>query len=257
MYAIIYIFALIFLITISLYIYACIETKRMNRTIKKNGVEIVLSKEEYQEYLKEEKQKEIERESIKKQKRLEKKKAFEHKCLELNTAIQNKIDSSDNFVTKKVLSEILKIKVQNKEDYEKKVWLFNDGNLRTNKEISTKWHQENYDAERHITSIIAFMLPFIAIMLLILILSGNPGLLFFGLIPAGIAGIFGATLGHSANITSAELYGIPSDDPRVLAEKTAKNIAIASGVATTIHAVRKTKNAVKDIANVDGWKEMK
>ena len=235
--------------------------------IKQNGVEITLTSSEYRKYLEEQKKKIEEQKAIERENANKAHEAFLNKNKELNNNIEITINNCNDIVIKKVLESILEITPETEEALDTKIWLFNNGKLRTNeevnsheKEIYNAKHREVYDAERHLITflscIISFILTFVISALALpadldelrFVIAAWLGL---------IGGLIGSAIGHTINIANAEDYGLPLSHPSVEKERIARGIDIAGVAIGSASAIKNAKNAAKDITNVDGWKEFK
>lgn len=186
---------------------------------------------------------------------------------ELDDNIRTVMKNCDDRIKRKVLLGLLDIKVNNENDLDYKLWLFNAGDLRTNEEvmeynysIECVKHQKNFNKERHLVNVAAFFIPFLIVFTIVFFAIGID--MWFisipvALVPAGFAGIIGSIIGYSINISNAKEYGLHDSDPRVQAERTKRGVAIISGVVGAGSTIRHTKKAVKDFSNVDTWKEFK
>ena len=247
-------------VLIAIPIFFASRERKKNITIQQNGVYVTLTPEEYKLYKNNHNHKQIsESDTL----------DIEAVNKELDENIRIVLKRCKNKIKRKVLLELLDIKVSDENDLDYKLWLFNAGELRTNDEvmeynynIECIKHQIDFDKERHITNILAFFIPFVIVFLLVFFgVKSFRELWFIGipvsLIPAGFAGIIGSIIGYSINISNAKEYGLPDDDPRVQSEHLKRKVAIASGAISTVATTRHAKRAVKDFANVDSWKEFK
>lgn len=219
--------------------------------VKTNGVDINLTKEDLAEIEHQLILEDIERHNVEQE--------------ALITKMKKDRETTSDLIRQKVLDKLLSMRTINQTELDRVKFLYNNGKLRSNEEvedydrkITYEKERENYNKERHSVNFAAFMIPFLAVGLITMIacndiLFGLPLGLLFGL----MAGFFGMLIGYSININKAKEYGIPDDDPRVQDEKLKRKIGIASGVAAGISIYHNTKNTVKDIKNVDSWKEMK
>lgn len=181
----------------------------------------------------------------------------------INTITQDKNETT-NILRKMILESLLKRPIFTIDDLVKLDYLYNDGNLRSDEEadymehyFATKDKRENYDSERHKINTIAFWVPFLVVFILFCIIFHDilltPVSLLFGL----IAGLIGMIIGHSINIKKAEEYCISKSDPRVKDEIAKRRTAIIAGISSGVAVGHHAKNTIKDIANVDGWSEIK
>lgn len=119
---------------------------------------------------------------------------------------------------------------------------------------------KSYNTERHFVNTVAFCVPF-TITFIACVIPLYKALWYIGIpiaiIPSGIIGIIGSIIGHTINIHRAEYYELEKDDEQVEDERLKRKISIASGVVAAVSIGNNAKNAIKDIENVDGWKEMK
>lgn len=250
-------------VLISIPIFFAHKERKKPIKMMQNGVEITLSQEEFEEY-KNNKTKNTEKEKPKN----------DHINIEainneLNDNIRSILKKCDDRIKIKVLLELLDMKVHNENELDYKIWLFNAGDLRTNEEVMEYEyniycikHQENFNRERHLVNIAAFFIPFTTVFLIVFFsVRIFKNLWFIGipvsLIPATFAGIIGSIIGYSINVSNAKEYGLSNNDPRVQSEKLKQKVAIASGIVSTVTTTRHTKQAIKDFANVDSWKEFK
>lgn len=225
--------------------------KKYQNDIKVNGINIHLSDEEIEE--------------IERKKEEERKQKFISAKENLTNNILSDLKNTEDLIRKKVLEALLKRKVENIDDYVKLDYLYNDGKLRSNEEVDYmeryfkyQKERENYSEECKKVNLFAYLLPFVFVFIITcvavndIVMGPVVGLL-FGL----IAALIGTSVGHSINIDNAEEYGINKNDPRVVKEINKRRAAIAAIIGVTITTAHHTKNAVKDVINVDSWKEMK
>ena len=233
--------------------------RKKDVTFMQSGVKVTLSPEEYEIY----------KEKTSKKVEVQKEDVLDIEAInkELNDNIRTVLKTCDDRMKRKVLLGLLDVKVSNEDELDYKIWLFDAGNLRTNEEvleydynIKLVKYRKNYNRERHLINLAGFFVPFIAVFGIILFLSGTDDLLFtipLGLIPAGIAGTIGGMIATSINISNAKEYGLSEYDPRVQAEVTKLRAGLISSAVGTYSTVRHTKQAIKDFANVETWKEFK
>ena len=188
---------------------------------------------------------------------------------ELNDNIRSIIKTCNDRIKIKVLLELIDMKVNDENSLDYKLWLFNAGDLRTNEEVfeykyhlECMKHQKNFNKERHLINFAAFFIPFVIVFSLVFFSVKTFRHLWFmgipiSLIPALFAGIIGSIIGYSINISNAKGYGLSDNDPRVQSERLKRKVAIASGAVSAVATTRHTKQAIKDFANVDSWKEFK
>lgn len=161
------------------------------------------------------------------------------------------------------MEELLAIPVENESDLEYLAWRYNGGELRTEDEIASCDYVRTgkFDSECAQTNafvivlfvLIGFLIPFVAF-----IKEGDVGVGFvLGVFLAMFFGLIGAIISHSTNLAVAKQNRIPDDNPRVQHERRRRNEAILGTVASAAAIGHHTKKTVKDIANVDSWKEMK
>ena len=183
----------------------------------------------------------------------------------LLTEMKKDRETTEDLIRQKVLDKLLNIEISNKTELERVIFLYNKGELRSNEEVENydkqllyETERINFDQERHKVNFAAFVIPFLSVGLITMIacndiLFGIPLGLLFGL----IGGFFGTLIGYKINLNKAKEYGIPDDNPSVQNEKLKHKIGVASGIAAGISIYHNTKNTIKDIKNVDSWKEMK
>jgi hypothetical protein len=241
--------------------------KKRNKVVI-NGQEVILSKEEYIQHLNALNEAKAEKERVRQFEIAEQRQAFLLKIKELKDTIKDDADSCEDAIIKKVLTAMYKTRINNNEDYERLKFLYNDGELRTNievreydKHVSNIKHINNFDSERHTNNTLGFFIPFLISFILALIAFTQELTIYISLpvslVVALTAGCFGCLISSYNNISNAEEYGISADDDRVQDETNNAKVGTVSIIGGTVHTLHKTKNAVKDLTNVDGWKEMK
>lgn len=185
----------------------------------------------------------------------------------IQTTLKRMIDSVHNKSDKEILEAIYSIKCETQEDFDYKVYLFNDGDLRPEEEV---WEIMNYryaknndnlynfNKERHIVNTLAFFVPFGFIFFVIMIASKWEILVLpIAIIAALFISMIVMLIGNKHNIDTAEAYGIPDNDQSLENEKLKNKIGLASSAIAAGSIIHNTKKAIKDITNVDSWKEMK
>lgn len=122
--------------------------------------------------------------------------------------------------------------------------------------------RNDYESSRHVVNFLHFLVPFVAVFCLIFFpLQKESGVWFLtapvALIGGGFAALIGMIIGYSVNIARAGEYGLADDDPMVMDERRKRTAGIIATIVSGGSIFRHTKKTVKDIENVDGWKEMK
>ena len=217
-----------------------------NNSFKVNGVDITLTDEELKEQ-----QKLVNDE-------------FNNRKENLRNKIRNDMNSTDDYVRKKVLEQILNIPIFVESDYERVSFMYNNGQLRSNDEVHNfdlkkTYHtrQAQYNRSRHKTNAIAFWAPFWGVFLISAAAFGDVIFLPVALLFALIAGYIGMMIGYKINVDKATIYELPKDDPAVVDEKRKLTTSVVAGAVSAGSIVHNTKKAVKDVTNVDSWKELK
>lgn len=213
-------------------------------SFKVNGVKITLSDEEIQDQLN------LINESFKRRKE----------------NLRNKIlidrNSTDDYVRKKVLTELLNIPIIIEADYERVDFMYNNGRLKTNEEVHSydlihtyQTRKQKYDKSRHKTNALAFWLPFLPTLIIFCLIFND--IMFFpvALLFALIAGYIGMMIGYKTNVNNAKNFELPADDPSVIDEKRKFTSSVVGGAVAAGSIIHNTKKAVKDVTNVDSWKE--
>ena len=144
-------------------------------------------------------------------------------------------------------------------------WRYNGGALRTEEEIikeekriSDKLFLEsgNFEKDCMFTTLATFGIGFIGAFILTLNATSNDGgvaIILLALPFMCIAGFITSIIGHAINISEAKSHNVPKTHPQVIKE----GVGLATCIIAGTSFLRHTKKAVKDITNVDGWKEMK
>lgn len=184
----------------------------------------------------------------------------EFKVSELRKKMLEDYNSHKLSIERSKLELLLNIKINSSQDYEEVNFRYNNGLLRSESEINTFLKERNYNrfnSQRHIVNALAFFIPFTTSFIIVFIamdfpLFGVPIGLFVGL----FFGYIGMMIGYSINKSNARDLGL-ENTPAYQDEDNKQKIGIVSGILAGRSIYKHTKGAVKDIMNVDGWKEMK
>ena len=201
---------------------------------------------------------------------------LKEKSEKLNESIKKAMKEETHPSIKQLLKTMLETEVVDDVSYEEKKWLFNNGKLRILSEIEQHEHElkekyyhdhpEAFDSECKKVNAAACWLPFIFGFLLCLgqCTQSNGGsingaeaifIIPLCLIVALIFGLIGMGFGHKANLEKAKQYNINNE--RTAYERRELGLCKVAGIASAVDIMHHAKNTVKDIANVDSWKEMK
>ena len=215
-------------------------------TFKVNGVKITLSDEE-----------------VRDQQRLIHEDFRNRKETLINKILEDR-NSTEDYIRKKVLDEILSYSIITEEDYERVEFMYNDGRLRSNEEVHSydlsrtyKIRQDAYNKTRHKVNTIAFLIPFLFTLVIFCLIFND--IMFFpvALLFALIVGYIGMMIGYKINVDDAKNYELDANDPNVIDEKRKLTSSAIGGTIAAGSIIHNTKKAVKDITNVDSWKELK
>ena len=144
-------------------------------------------------------------------------------------------------------------------------WRYNNGALRTEEEIikekkriSDEIFLESGDFEKkcNVTTLATFGIGFLGIFNFALgdAIYARDATIFLVALPfMCIAGFITSIIGHIINLSRAKIHNVPKTHPQVIKE----GVGLATCIIAGTSFLRHTKKAVKDITNVDGWKEMK
>ena len=236
-------------------------------SVKVHGQELYLDQKLYEEYRRKkvEEEKKLEAERVAAQEL--KQQNFSNQIKELKDKILEFANKSNDVIDKQVFKNLYKTEIKDEKDYERLCFMFNNGKLRSNDEISDyDWqikcqnYKDNFNYERHKVNLIAFFLPFTITFTLVTAVLWKRWW-FLSLLPSSLLAFlfayFGMMIGYKVNLSNAELYGLSNSDPGVEAEKLKYKAGIFGGVIAAGKSIHDTKSAVKDITNVDGWKEFK
>lgn len=118
----------------------------------------------------------------------------------------------------------------------------------------------NYEKKCKRTNGMACFAPFFLVFIPVLVAVGFD-LWFLG-IPIALflgsgAAMIGMTAGHQLNIQEAKEHDVPASDPRLQYEKKERDIGIVATTIAVTSVGKKTKDAVKDVCDVDGWDKRK
>lgn len=194
---------------------------------------------------------------------------FEKKVKELNDKILEQYKICTNDKIKELFYLIYCLEANNETDYQEKLWQFNDGELRTPNEVeehleelkkSDYYKSGDFDFTCMLVNFIAFSIPFFSSLFITIAVIGW-NLWFIGLPIGLLLGLLGAligmTIGHKINISNAENHNVPASNPNVQFSKKELNIAKIASPLAAIGILHHIKKGIKDISNVDGWKDIK
>lgn len=166
----------------------------------------------------------------------------------LNNQITNSITKSSSYEEKNVYKSVLNDFDDTQEAYEHKKWLYNNGDLRTDKEIED-WNYQHGGFEKDLKKPKWYILVWIVVSFLIgFILEQNEFGLIIGFIIAAFTAFIPFTI-YSCSTTSklkkARKHGVSPRDPKFVDASVKAGIA-AAGAASTLHASSKgIKNLTK------------
>lgn len=184
---------------------------------------------------------------------------------EIICILKTDLCSRTNVSEKSFVNYLLNEKISNYDELNRIIFAYNDGDLRSYEELNNydnkKKHwflYKNYNFVRHLINTACLLVPFGLMLNKTLKMSKNNILLFpigltLSLFVSYICGMFGYTL----NIGLASYCGIAEDDPKVCSERIKRKLGIFAGAVGGISTIKHTKKNIKDITNVDSWKEMK
>ena len=171
----------------------------------------------------------------------------------LNSKIKIKIDEQDSEAVKAIFQTVLDLPDDTDEGFEYKKWLFNNGDLRTDKEIED-WNYQHGGFEEDLEKPKWYMLVWIAICLFIPLCFETDGftssrymdgdfifigffllLLFTSFIPLTIY-----SCSTTSKLKKARKHGISSRDPKFIDASVKAGIA-AVGAVSTVKAATKKK----------------
>ena len=129
-------------------------------------------------------------------------------------------------------------------------------------EHKKKTKEVKFNIYRHIINTLSFWIPAIITFCLMFFLIedfrrcpllGIP----ISFVSSLTVGTIGMLIGYKVNIKKAEELELAPDSKSVQEEKLKLKTGIAASALGSISVLRHTKNNIKDITNVDGWKEFK
>lgn len=202
----------------------------------------------------------------------EKEKRIQKEAESLKAEISNHIDllknrHEDKEVNSFYISEyeaLLNRPIFNEDSLNEVSWQYNHGNLRTEGEykIHSGRLEKEFKDRSHLYSITLFLIGYLPILFwfkkefhdwgFAIFISFYPGV-FVGL----ILGLIGSAIAHALNSSEAKSINTPEADYMAKLEKVKMGVSIGAAAGGVIHTVSHAKKSVKDVANVDSWKEMK
>lgn len=189
--------------------------------------------------------------------------AFEEKCKELKNRIQKDRDETEDYVRKRVLDKILSKDIFTENDYERIKFMYNDGKLRSNREVyhydiyqSFSDERKNYAKECKRNNIVLFWIPFLIVFFIFCCILHNVFLLPIALLFGLIAGFIGMMCSYKTNIDNAKTYGISPDNPTLQSEKAKFRSSVIGGTIAAGFMIHNTKKNTKELMDVDSWKNI-
>ena len=190
---------------------------------------------------------------------------FNEQKTDLIELLKYDMQNREDLHEKMFINYLLNQKIENTDDLKRILFAYNEGNLISyedlylyDKQTKHKSLIRNYNAIRHIVNTMFTLVPMSIIIYETVQISKKNIVLFpLGIMFALIAAIFFSIAGNSFNIGLAHICGIPDSDERVQSERLKRKVGIASGIISTFSIGKNIKNGLKDIADVDSWKEMK
>lgn len=171
--------------------------------------------------------------------------------------------------------KILKMNIATDRDLEYAEWLFNNGDLRAEQEKNQRTKtlndidyvlsgglQRDCAKRTYSLSIAMFFIGFGLILLLIRRVATSWAETFIiggilGLIIGGLLGLIGSVVAHAQNASKAKSIDLPEAERIAMTEKIKMGVSIGAASIAAAAISRHAYKAGKDVANVDGWKEMK
>jgi len=174
------------------------------------------------------------------------------------------------------MKKLLTVQISTEEELDYTEWLFNDGNLRTNEEIRQR--QQSLENTKYVLSgdlksdcakrtYFFSLIPFFITCGIIVLWfyrasyhNWGPALFFglpVGIVVGGFVGLIGSAIAHNINSSAAKNLNVPEADYITRLEKVKMGVSIGAAVGAAAHTVSHAKKSVKDITNVDVWKEIK
>lgn len=159
-----------------------------------------------------------------------------------------------------------------KATYDDIYWLYNYGDLRTDSECYVHSGEFQSDCNKRSYGLpyglffggyLIVLIPFMAKLYdgsSPSVICGFIGGSVLGCLLGGILGLIGCAVGESINKSESERMlnqGIDEATPMAKRARTNLNVTAASTALVSAHLVHHAHKNVKDITNVDGWKEMK
>lgn len=164
---------------------------------------------------------------------------------------------------KAFLYYLLKIDITEERKFERVIFAYNDGNLRSYEELAAydkrtehKFLFNNFNVIRHVVNIIFILTPFGLVMKKILKID-NILIIPLGLLLSLTVSYIGSLIGNTININLADSCGISDTDPMIAKEKFKRQTGIYAGLISCFSIFHHSKKAIKEIADVDSWKELK
>lgn len=163
------------------------------------------------------------------------------------------------------IEKLLDIRINNKQTLDYVEWVFNEGNFRTEKEITERNESINnayylqsglYESDCVINNTlwgaIAFLLGF-----LLIAVNCDPIFIPVGIFIGGIFWLITGAITRTLNIRNAQKHNIPMNHPAVFKERVNRGICVGGLIGVTGTTMISTHKKAKELADVDGWKQMK
>lgn len=119
-----------------------------------------------------------------------------------------------------------------------------------------KTKEEEFEISRHIINTLSFWIPSLTIYFMLHFFIKGIGW-FIPLFPSAFIGMVGLVIGNNINIYNADALEISDDSPLVEDEKLKRKIGVVSIFTSGFSIFRHMRQNIKNVMNVDSWKEMK
>lgn len=191
------------------------------------------------------------------------KKKYEEDSLRayITERLKTDYENSSDVNKKAYLYYLLRIDITDERKFQRVIFAYNDGNLRSYEELAIydKQHKHyfifsHFNIIRHLINLFFILTPF-GIMMKKTLKVDNILLIPFGLLLSLILAYIGSLIGCTININLADSCGIAETDGMVAKEKFKRKVGIYSGIFSFFSISHHAKKSIKDIADVDSWKK--
>lgn len=192
-------------------------------------------------------------------------KLFNEQKSDLIELLKYDMENREDVHERMFINYLLNQNIDNVSDLERIIFAYNEGNLISyeelyvyDKQAEHKFFVKHFNVIRHLINTLFLFGPSGFILYkTVQTAKDNIVLVPLGIILSLFSTVFFGIAGNTFNLGLAHICGLQDSNEIVQDEKIKRKIGIASGIISSVSIGKSLKKGIKDIANVDSWKEMK